>query len=769
MIKKMNVKNITMGVYALLLGYVFSVALHNILNLEGYTQITPLFTDGGFVGISMFFVLWTLTLFYIKNNVSCVRLGIVIAMGVSCANVAVNGDFIVLLLSLALIMAFCGYQIKEQCNILDIIILFLTVFLTMNIFGTAMIMSEIEFDGRIDMVLQSMWMDLITVLMIMCVIYRQKVCKWFENTILRRGFIVASILVSVLLVVTSIIFLAFTEFQVLVSAKVIISFIVLSIIFFIGSAIYIKTVGEINRLELEKYDVFVLLTVTVIVICSLYLMNISLQDGAIFDAYGSQNYAEWAKKFHLSSPAIIYRIIVCFNTGMMIGQFFAIRQIVKDVLYIIEDRRFFAGMKDCKQILTEKEREFSAIILALICVCVPDCLILSEKAENVMLFFIVLNIWIALFCLFRLLMSKNINYMYGLLVECLFLVWQYFSSRAEQLAFPNISLQVVVLIAGIILFFFAEASGKTVWIAEVLLATLFVCVSASSASELMKTQIRYDEIEDEITCALKYAKGNVYYDDSISSTLQFVLNDHMLIDKQKGSSSIDDLLLSVPEGKLPDAIDDYLDVDADGYRILDMNSDWMPYVMAKGEYRFVGIVEEQNALLSRNKNICEKLDATDMPTKNIKMLDLDDIKIDLWGFDTRYVGYEDDEIPDEDAEVEAYLFLISVVDKMDTQNVYYNVNKFELGYHIYQNNKEILYDGVIKELEAFVSADGVYEFELNPDIFESDEFAEFDPEQDYDLVLDVVNPGIEWLSWDHGTKTLTLHHTKDDMWKVETR
>lgn len=769
MSKKINSQNIILGIYALLLGYVLSVALHNILNLMGYTQISPAFTDGGFVGISMFFVLWILTLFYKKPDVNYVRYGIVIVMGIACANVAVDGDFIVLLLSVALIMAFCGYHIKNGCDMSDVIVLFLAVCVTMDIFGTAMLMSEVEFDGRVDAVLQSIWMDLITVVWIVCAIYRQKVVTIFEKAALRILSTIACALVSIMMIAAAIYCLLFTEFHALVSNELIINFIILSVLFLIASAVFVKTIRKHHSLQLATYDVNVLLAVAAIVVCSLYLMNIYLQDGAIYNAHGYKAYAEWAKLFHLASPAIIYRLAICINACMMLAQFLLIRQIIKDALYIVDDRRFFAGMKECRQLLSGKEREISAIILAFLCVCVPDSLSLSEKAENAWIIFVSLNIWIALFCLFRLLKNKHIYYTYGLFAECIFLGWQYFSMRGERLAFPNITLPIILLAGGMMLLLFIEESGKTVWITEAVLSVLLICVSASGASGLMNTQIRYDEIQEEITNALNRAKGKVYYDDSVSTNVQFVLNDHMLIGKQRGLNNIDELLISTPEEELPDAINDYLDIDIDGYRILDMDSEWMPYVMEKGRYRFVGIVDEHHALLSRNKSICEKLDATDMPTKTIKMLTLDDLKIDLWGFNTRYKGYEEDEIPDEDAEIDHYLFLISVVDQNDTANVYYNMDKYVLGYHIYQNNGEFWYDGTTEELAPFVAADGVYEFEFDPAIFEADDFAEFDPEKEYDMVLDVVYPGVEWLSWDHGANALTIHHTKDGNWKAEKR
>lgn len=789
------------------IAYIVSVFIKNILNLSSITAISPLFSETGIIGLTMGMVIGLFAIVYNANDSAEINNIKSIVIGISLANSAINCIWpffcLILLLYVLYLYKMLQYKKLHQC-----FLSVLSAALGFEAISLIMLITNYCRERIIDKLICSFALDIIFMLILFVYHVKHKI-KDAINKIISGKMLNCSILFCCIVLLFFFIYgLFFKEYMFIIPKYMLVmSFFFLVVLVVI--AMMDKRLKPVTNIEhIMNYSKFVLRLVNGIVsflIISIYITNLYVQDGAINGAYNYEWFSSVARFFGFRSVTFVYRSVVVINAFLVFLQFVLIKNSIS---------LFFSLLfKDFKQSLYNKTSEANSVLLSALstfiafsCVLIPEILSQQRWAENFLLYLFELAVWGLIYSFILMIVKNQITKCNGVIFCLLIVAVLYFRVNSAFQYVPNMCIQLFIIIGAIVIAYCLDAwidkleeifgndakkekydneTGIGISLMALILGigiVSFFVKASSSLHSVVEVQNGYDEIQNVLEDVLSLSLGEIYYDPTVDSKVKFVIKEHMLRGQENEKLKYDSINIIYSEETelselskedlrirerdnqkcIKETLDNLL-IDYDGYRLVSLsNKGLMRLIIDSNQYCSVTSIGD-TIILTQNPRMEEELRGTDYNTKKMKYFSMDVAEIELNGWIAKYAGDE----PSQDAELEGYVFRFAFPTRDESEM--FNVDDYSLDYHLYQNNILVSYDHSRVKLPKWITDESMVDLELNLEEMCSDEknLVEFNPEEEYEIVIDLVHEGVEWLSYTRPEACLTFIHQKDGSWKVK--
>lgn len=803
-------------VQIVLCALIMSVFLKNLFNIGGVTAVSHLFSVNGILGILMGWIL----LFYILLNQ--VEQGKVfdtihaVTIAAVVVNSGVNGLMPVFSLT---VMLYCIYmlQIMRKQKWDHVIEAFFALGVGFEVQSLVILISKKENIGALEKLISSIVMDIFFVICVLLFIYRKQILSWKNvPTIKKTLFLLTTIGIGVGAVTCGYSMFVMKFIQIMPKYQLycmVITLIALMCIVVQGT----NNQKEIYASLYSKVDADTVVSRLINVICvilifTIYTININVQDGAINGAYHYEWYGKMATLLRLSSPAGIYRIVVVLNAVCVIFQFWLIKKV-----YFIVDNIIDSHFKKRPERRNENNRIGLSSIVAFAAVLIPELLCLSGEAENIVKIAFATAFWLFFYFAVNMLVEEDVKYFVGSAIGLICIVMSYIQSIDILSSIPNLMFQIVLILGALIVIYCWETGVGMLYekyfgtdldendepienvacVMKIPLVTYalmsisfcFVLKGIPIMTHTVNVHDTYDNIQSALDEVRSLAYGELYYDSTVDENIKFVIENHMLCGTENTNldyaaidtifNKTDDLeqknktelkkIEKEKKGRFNAAIE-ILTTDGDGYRVIHSDEVNIAQLIVESQkYHFVDYIGEYGILCTQNADLISQLWNTDYHPKTIKYLTMDDLQLNLDGLVTKYEGVEPEELPREGSKVEGYIFGITILGEDYQDIALYNKDKFSLDYHLYQNGELVSFDHQRVNIPSWNTYGETIPltFDIKNETANNENLIKFDPEKEFEIQIDVVHEGLTWLSLYKQESTITFIHHVNGTWSVK--
>lgn len=765
-----NFKNIctSCNFQIVLMACTIAIFVKNILNTLGIAAISPLYSENGMIGIVLFTIIGFFIYFYNENDAIKVNYIKSCTVGIAFTSCILNCSWPVLCL-IGLFYIFYVYICVKNCNLMQGYITVLSFISGIEIISLIMLLSGNPQIRLIDKIICSVVTDVLFVIVIAILVWKN-IFKKIVSKVLRNKFLFIVFLFVECVFACLALYGLIEKKYILIIPKTTITVCFLMFCFFAGLKavdIFRKRNGFIReKLDESIFIPRLMLVTAAILIFNIYIANIYVQDGAVEDGYNYEWFSKIAKLFGMGSPALLYRCVIVLNALLVFFQFIFIKKTAMLGMSVLADNLKKFNYKECLM-GNEVALPRMSMLIAFTCVLTSEMLCQQRWAENFICFLFEMSMWMLIYFFIKLMIEKDIKVCTCIIIAFIMATFLYVRIQNAFSNIPGLAIQILIILGAVVIIFYFD-----IWLSQVTqfymyeeecylgerlllvffgVAIVFAFVkSASPLHNLIEKQNNYDEIQKALENVLVVADGQIYYDSTVDETVKFVISEHMLYGKEDDNF-------------------ENTSVDKEGYRLVELsNRDLMHSIIEAGKYKSVFVVNN-TLMATQSPKIEDALEDTEYATENIEYLTLDNIKIDLNGWSTKYKNIDLDAEPNADSEIEGYVFRLCF-NYPDEDNVtLYNIDDFSLDYHLYQDGKLISYDHKRVAVPDLITDECTADMKIYLEDIVQDEnkLADFDPNQEYEIVIDMVHEGVEWLSELDPEACLTFVHNVDGSWQMK--